>query len=435
MKTALLNFAKSFLANLKTILFAFVLAVIIWIAISFQIFPNVPRTIPVPVSAQLPQHMLDSNLKLDEEFEESLDVLIEGKRFDISKVDASDFYVYLDFSAVRNPGTYAVPIEIEKRSDSNFAITSRNLTRTLKVIQTDEKVMPITADAQDVVAGDGTIIDYANIRVNVEEIKIWGEKSLVDSVKSVQVSAVSDKPILFTTFLRGELVLLDKDGNRVTDEEIYIDDRSFLVYLPVFKQKTLPLQVGIDVPGNFALDSLRGRMSIEPKEVTISELLEEAYPNPFIEEQDQLGLGTIALRNITLSNLQNGFDIPITMPNSRCRNMSIIDRAKLTFTNIGDYREREFNISSANFTVHTPQGYSVNYITRQVSVKVVGPYTDFLRGMVASDITGTIDLRGISENSSGRMTVKVDFTIAGDRVLAWVVDEYEIEIDVVRIGG
>jgi len=246
-------------------------------------------------------------------------------------------------------------------------------------------------------------------------------------VHSARVIVSSNTPTLTATAaLTGRLALYNDEGVRITDEGIHVEDRAFTITVPVSKHKTLPLGVSLDVPSNFRLNSLRNKINIEPKEITISEVIEAAI-EPFVDAEDSLELGTVLLLNITLANLKEGLEIQIAMPNDRCTNMSEVNQALLTFDNVEDYDERVFNLPTADFTVRVPRDYRANHLTARINVRVVGP-SEVLQELTADDISGTIDLRELTDLSPGINSAAVEFAIAGSNVVAWVAGEYKVDM-------
>jgi YbbR domain-containing protein len=441
MKTAFVNFAKSFLSNLKTIIFALILAVIIWFAISFQLFPNVPRTIQVTVSSDPTMRMLDDRLELAHEFDEIINVEIEGKRYDIGRLTSDDFYAYLDFSEVREPGEHEVDIVIESRVDEKFVILNRrNQTHVVNIIQTSEESLKIIPTAQDLQVEDFfTTIDYTNLSVTPEEVIIWGEKSLIDSVRSAQVVPLSDVPLSavpnargeFVMSLPGRLVLLDNDGNAIEHEGINIEDRAFTVTVPLFKRKMLPLKMQIEAQDNFNLNSLLNRMSITPGEVLV------ASNSVIIDEFDSIDV-KIPLSRINLNELNGGRVQPIEMPH---QDLSIVpddstvtndNSVQINFNNISDYKRRSINVPLSNFNIEAPSGYDVLSRslsqTQTITVQVVGP-SNAIDSIEPDDIGGTVNLTAIIDNIPAGVweEVTVKFTLTGSNVRAWVI-ENRIEI-------
>ncbi|MCL2633591.1 MAG: CdaR family protein [Oscillospiraceae bacterium] len=426
MNNIVINFLKSFITNLRSIIFAVILAVIAWFAISFQLFPNVTKSFVLPVTANPTAFMLDDNLTLSEDFNSTVELRIQGKRYEIGGIRAEDFDAYLDFSKVSGPGEYVADIIFNKRDGIICEILNPLETKTVNIIQQDRKTLTIIPNISGVSAIEGMQIDYDNVVVNPSTVVIRGEKSLIDEVDRAEVVVTSSDVLIYTSELRGELIFYDKYGERIINNNILYENRGYDVTVPVFKQKTLPLDVSlINAPNNFDRASLWERMRIYPEELTLSS------PDFSIDNHDVMSIGTVSLNELTLRDLQGGYSIIIELP-EEYTNMTGINTAVLTFEDVDDYGQRVFEVSSDNFTtINVPAGYSVNYITKQISVKVVGP-SSVIYEMSSADITMTINMAGI-EISEGTRTIGVNFRIPGSNVEAWVVEEYRINIEIIKI--
>ncbi|MCL2036034.1 MAG: CdaR family protein [Oscillospiraceae bacterium] len=430
MKTALLRFAKSFLNNLKTIIFALILSVIIWLAISFQLFPNVLRTINVPISAELPTSMLDRNLELAEDFNESIEITIEGKRYEIGRLGPESFAVFLDLSEITESGEYEVDVMVVPLVNENVQVVTRDTTRQLKIIQTNVRDnLAISVDQSDIEVVDGFSI--GSVTVNPSSIRIWGEKSLVDSVAEVQFAGFNSETLSATTKFTletADIILFDDNGEPIDSSGLNIEDRVFTVTISLFKVKSLPVSVNIvNEPGNFDLNSLKRRMRIVPDELTIG------IPDEASDNRESWDLDSISLSSITIWGLQNGISLPITLPEGY-KNMSNDTEARIIFDDVEEYGMIPLTVPTRDFvTIGTPSGYSVSYITNSITVKVAGP-SDSIHPMTIADINGTINLTGRDDLTAGTMPIRVKFTIAGSNVDSWVVeDEYEIYIEIKEV--
>ncbi|MCL1882040.1 MAG: hypothetical protein FWF76_07690 [Oscillospiraceae bacterium] len=433
MKTTFLNFARLFWLNIKTIIFSLILAIIIWFAISFQLFPDVTRPISVPISAELSAYMQDVNLQLAEDFSEIIDVLVEGRRYEIMGITADDFRVELDFTGINEPGTFEVPVTILLRPDAgrsdNFAITNQGDTRTVTIIQTAEKTLQIIPNIESVSAAEGMEIESGGAYVSPNSVTIQGERSLIDRISGAKVNAHSDSEISELTNLPGELVFLGVDGEVLAPYEIegiQVEDRAFVVSVPVFMHKTLPLEVNFtNVPDNFDLEGLLSRMVFEPSELTI------ASPDRTIDAHDSWSLGTFSLSSINLDDLENGRVIQVSLPPGY-RNISGYGSVAFGFEGVDDYKIVTLNIPASSFYVtNAPAGYNVNPRLGTVQINVIGP-SDVVEALTVTDIVGTINFAGIGEIMTGTRFVGITFTIAGEDVEAWVIGTYEVEVAVTR---
>jgi YbbR domain-containing protein len=427
MKSALQNFPKLFLSNLKTIIFAFVLALIIWFAISFQLFPEVTTTLTMPIAAEPSILMRDLNLELAVAFNETVDVSVLGRRYAIRSLVAGDFYANLDFTGISEAGVHEIPVIIRTHlTDAEFEITTHDITKEITIIQTTEKTIQVITDVENVAVAEGMRIHLDEVRVTPPSVVIRGESSLVDSIRFARVSAVSDTALAEQTELPGTLVFLDSNGHPMSKNGVYVEDRAFTVTVPVFMHRTLPLEIDItNAPENFYLNSLRSRMTFEPSELII------ASPDDSISKHTVWSLGHIPLRNITFGDLEQGIVITVDLPDGYM-NISGHDTVTLEFSNVGDYGAVTLNVPPANFhVVNPPSGYNAvpRPLQRPIPVSVVGP-SEVIQMLTAADISGTINLAGIADISTGIRSVGATISIMGEDVLAWVVGTYEIEVTI-----
>ena len=122
-------------ANLKSLLLSLILSVIIWFAVSIQLFPNVyDHVSDIEVVAAPTAVMQQENLEITNINSEKITVQIQGKRYVIGSLSADDFTAVLDLSTVTTPGTHVVPIDVAPIvSSSDYEIVSTGLTTTIDV--------------------------------------------------------------------------------------------------------------------------------------------------------------------------------------------------------------------------------------------------------------------------------------------------------------
>ncbi|MCL1832605.1 MAG: hypothetical protein FWG45_06840 [Oscillospiraceae bacterium] len=427
-KEALLNFPRLLLTNLGTIVFALVLALIVWFAISFQLFPDVTRTIhDVPITAEVTDYMRDLKLVLSAEFEDTINVEITGKRYEIGGVSPDDFIAKLDFSEVRDVGVHTVPVLVQPRVlADDFTVMPHNMTVNVTVIQTAEKRLTIIPDLEGLIPAEGMMINRDNVVVLPDRfITIHGERSLIDTVDSVHllVASAHEQPIEQTSDLPGELAFFDRDGLPIDAVGIDYEERAFTVTVPIFMHRTLPLGVEIiNAPDNFDLNSLLSKMTFNPQRLPI------AAPDSTIDSLDRMTLGTISLSGITLEDLEQGRVLGVTLPPGYV-NDSDYDSVELKF-NCDDYEVRQFNVPSDNISViNAPNGFTITVRRNQrIPVTVIGP-ADVLETLTVADIRGTINYAGILDVSPGTKIIGGMFTIDGANVSAWVTGtSYEVEV-------
>ena len=416
------RFGRGFLRNLKTILQALIFSVFIWFFISIQIFPDVSMHIEgVGVSCDPTNFMEEENLIITKVNVDKVTIQIEGKRYSINELTAENFKASCDMSKVFDAGTHTVPIDVEVLNDIECKVTSTSLTAevtVIKMVTREIKVVPNTSDiaiaSEMQIEGDVTVVpDY---------VVVTGEENYINSIDHAEAFAEITEPLDHSAELPAHIVCYTGTGREVGSEAYESDNDDFKVSVPVYKLKTLPVQVkftGTSGTWGFNAEELEYMMSIN--EITI------ASPDSSIDNLDVFDIGEISLTKLTLKDLQGGVQLPVELPDGY-KNISGNKYITVTFPQAEDFGQLGFTVPSDNFTViNVPSNYSVKLLTNEILVSVVG-YSDYIQEMTPSDIYATINLLGM-ELSEGTKSLSVTFRIKGANARAWVSgEEYKVDL-------
>lgn len=421
MKNFLNKLLVTFSSDIKQIVISVLLAIVVWFAISLQIFPDIVSHIDnIEVKVTPTDYMTENNLRITEDYAKSVSVQISGKRYYIGNLSDKDFYASLDLSNVKSAGEQIVKIDVEPLNDVDCTILSENLTATIKVEKTISKTFSVDdgnfeATADDVNPVDNFKID--SITAEPSQITLTGDEKLISSIKNVEIKSLFAGDADASIQSKGEIVLYNEAGEKVTDPDISMDNDNFNVSVSLYKQKTLPLTVQFtNVPENFDLASLK--YSIYPDELTISS------PDSSIDDLEKFEVGTIDLSQLTTKYLQR-LTLPITLPDGY-KNHSGNYTAMVTFA-ADDYISLNFTVPKKNITVsNVPDSFDVSVITNEISVNVVGPSAELLQ-LTSADIYATANLIGTTI-SEGSKDISVAFRLRGTNVNSWVTGEYKITI-------
>lgn len=418
MKNLLINFFKYLVKDIKTILAALFLSIIVWFAISMQIFPNVQTHIDgVKVNSAITSYMSEENLKIDPSFNESVSIQIEGKRYELGSIDSSMFYATLDLSGVFEAGEHIVPINVEYIGEYGITVLNENMQTTVNVMKIITKTIDVIPTTDDIIIMDGMQIDDEDLTANPPTITITGEEQLVNTIDHIYANAISEDIIESTSELKSELEFYNKSNTKIQRPDLTYDNTAFTVTVALQKVKTLPLTVSLALPTNFDASSLN--YSISPSEITISS------PDNSIDNLEALAIGEISLFELTPSNLET-MTIPITLPDGY-KNISGNKTATITFEVGVGYGSLGFTVPKDNITIlNAPSNYDIDINTNQLFVNVVGP-SDKLMSMTSDDIYITANLLGV-DLSEGYKTITVTARVQGSNVQTWVTGEYSISI-------
>ena len=83
------SFLQNFVKNLKNIIFALIIAIIVWFAISMQIFPDVTTHVSnIPVEVKATEYMTKNALSVTNSYVDKITVQVTGKRYEETLLQA-----------------------------------------------------------------------------------------------------------------------------------------------------------------------------------------------------------------------------------------------------------------------------------------------------------------------------------------------------------
>ena len=303
MKNFILNFLNDLKRNYKTLILAFLLSFTLWIVVSIQVFPTIEKEINnVSVEAHLTDYMVRNNLQIVNDVNQTVNIKIQGKRYDISRLDTQDFYASVDLSEVTSAGKYNVALEVFAKTNEDYTLLEvEPKTLSLEIDKIITKEFPITGTAPDISLPEGFYAD--DVTTSPETISVTGSASMLDKIERIEAKSTFHGEIMESTQTNSEIIIYGSNGTKIVSDKLKLSTELVTVNIPIFKQKELPLKVTINYPAGFDADSLK--YEIRPELITV------AAPNNTIDNQSQLDIGTINLSDITPNS--NTY-LPIVLP-------------------------------------------------------------------------------------------------------------------------
>ena len=424
MKEWINSFFRNFLKNLKNIIFALIIAIIVWFAISMQIFPDVTTHVSdIPIEIKATDYMERNALSVTESYADTVTVQLTGKRYEVGNLTADDFTAKADLSAITEPGEYTVSVKVTPLKENSCTIYDKDLSVKIKVEKTVSRTFSVSqgtlkATADRVVPPSDMKID--SITAEPSTITLTGDSTAVEAVKSVEIRSVFAGETTESVTSKGQIVFIGANGEVIENPDIKVDNDSFTVNITLYKQKTLPLTVQFtNVPSNFDIDSLK--YSIYPESLTVSS------PDDSLDSQEKFEIRTIDLSQLTTKYLQK-LTLPITLPEGY-KNISGNTSAMVSFENAENYTFLSYAVQKDNIRiVNVPENFDVEVLTNEVTVNVTGPAEE-ISALASKDIYATIDLMGTTL-TTGLKDVTAEFTLRGTNVRSWVTGEYKVSIQV-----
>lgn len=249
--------------------------------------------------------------------------------------------------------------------------------------------------------------------VNPETVIVSGA---VDQVSQVaKVVAILEENDLSERFAGDlPLVLLDKDGNPLTDLEVTLSADSAYVVLPIVVVKEIPLTVNVLSGGGATQDDVE--IKIEPSSIMVSGAEED------LRDLTEISLGSVDLSKIISSSvLSRTIELDPSLENA-----SGVTSATITVT-ISGLATRDLEVSNI-VRSNVPDGYTVDVVTKARTVTIRGKAED-LEAVDASQIRIVADMSEITTVGTYPVPVRV-YLDAGSSV--GVIGEYNIIVNVSR---
>ena len=401
------------------ILMSVLLAVLFWLYVRAELDPSQTSWFyHVPVEITGSTVLTRQGLTVANLSQSTVDLRIEGPASVLDSLSRSrkDLSVTLDVSKCtegENKLVYTPNWPVNINTDSIVTIDRDPETITVTV----EKLYTSSFNVEFQLKG--TVADgyqAGTPAINPETVVVSGPAEQVSRVKKVvAVLETEDLDQRFAGDL--PLILLDENGEQITDAEVTLDSPTAYVVLPVVVVKDIPLTVSFQPGGGATIDDIT--YEINPKSLMVSGA-----------ESDMESLSEISLGSVDLSKVvgTNTFTFPIDLDAS-LENVTGSTSATVTVT-VNGLDTRSFDVDNIQM-VNIPDGYQVTLATQVRTVKVRGKQED-LNNIDASQLSIVADLSDV--DFTGLYSVpasKVKVYLNADSSVG-VIGDYTVVVNVSR---
>ncbi len=415
-----IDFGRLFDNKRFLILFSVVTAFIAWlITVNFIDTQGSYTVKDVPVDFQAVEEsdqLALSSLKVVEDQDIKVDVVIEGDRAQVGRIRPADLQVVPDLSGITKPGTYpSVRLTCKSRYVRGFTIQGIHPeTISLKVDRYVTKTFSVTPSVQGLKIPEEGYLG-AGTTVSPEKIEVYGPESVISQIDKCVAAVQFTEPLTSTKTVRSQLYFYDSEGNEVSKDLLSLDQESADITVQVFEQKELPVRFDyLNVPDGFPLDELE-------YELTQDTIL-VAGPASVLNQQQEISLGYVDLKEVTAGFVQV-FDV--TLP-SGLMNINNVQTIGVTFLN-SDMLQTTYTVSDIK-VINVPVNYEVTVNTPQIAgVNIIGS-PEVMETLSSQDIVAEVDLSE-REVAPGPYNLPVHILVPGGK-LAWAVGDYSVVVTI-----
>ena len=160
----------------------------------------------------------------------AVDVVIRGTKSDISDVDSNDIYASVDMSEYTQAGDYKCSVRIS--APEGISVVSRSVSQ---ITVSVDKTISRTFEIKPVLTSYSISNDYTMGTPILEEyfVRVEGPEEIINSISFAEVRLASLGELKGDKTSRGEVVLVDVDGNTVKSPYLKLNGSHNGLYLNV----------------------------------------------------------------------------------------------------------------------------------------------------------------------------------------------------------
>lgn len=390
-----------------------VLAIIAWVVVAIVVNPNQSITVK-DIKVKIPltdTTAATKGLDIVEGGDQTVDVLVRGKRYKVGALKADDFTAIADATAVTAAGEFKLDVSVSKASPSEeYEIVSVSPSKiSVRFDRVVSKQWLVEAVAENVKVAEGFV--RSQPYTDPEQITVKGPESDVAKIGKIEARVSTSETLNQSFTTESDLIVYDKDGKKLDLKSITLEPSTCKVTIPVSKTKSMPVKFEYkNVPDNFPIDELKYTMSTNSINVSA--------PSDAIDNVQEISLGQIDFRNIDIGS---EFSLEVGLP-AGFINVDSVNEVKVKFNNT-NFTSKSLTLSSFSI-VNIPSNFTVKPVTKRLNkVKIIGP-PSVIAGITAQDVVAKADLLDV-QVSTGQVTVPLKISLP-NKGLVWAVGEYNI---------
>lgn len=248
-----------------------------------------------------------------------------------------------------------------------------------------------------------------------QSITVTGPEQITSKISKVTVNIDVDHELEETTTLTNlPVVLIDGNGNEISDSSLTVTPPVVDATIPVLLKKTVPVTLDlVNAPLGFDSSSL---ISLEPSEIEI------AASASTLDSIDSISAGTLDLNGVAYR--MDPIQYRLTMPDG-VRNLNNVDSATAVF-NFDSYTTKSFVIRNVEFRNLASGLVAENTSNAKIIVRILGE-SDEVSLLTTSDVSAWADL---SDMKVGTTIVPVNISVEKPLTKSWVYGTYTVTVTV-----
>lgn len=346
-------------------------------------------------------------------------VTAKGDRSVIGGLDASDFVIYPNYSAVKGPGEYTLPLLCRPVSsfNNNYEIELSRSTITVRFDKMTSKKFKVSVDTDEISVPEGYYMEEPQITPG--EITLKGPESEINKIGAIKANAVFAGERTESANTSAALELYNKEGELISSSEtnIEMDTTQVEVTLTILKIKEVPLTFDFTgVPPGYDPAQLNATLS--------QKTLRVAGPPAQIDTLENISVGYINLTRIELGKPYD--DLPeLTVPEG-LKVIEAVPKITVTFDTSG-YTSRVVNVTEIR-PINVPANMTLNFPVPRISNVVLVGTEEELEELATTSVIAQVDASNITLKK-GQQDTQVQIIVSATKSV-FAIGTYSVLCDV-----
>lgn len=357
------NFVESLTKNWGLKILSVGVAIILWLVVVNVDDPIISKTYTgIPVEVMNEQILTDEDRTYEViDGTDTITVVVSAKRSVINQMSKDYLRATADLKYLTPGATVPIELRSTRLSDKIESITSRTENMKLMI----EDIVKVNVSINVMVTGepdDGYILRDAT--PSVRYVKVSGPESLVDMIDSayayvdisdIQKSVSTNVPIL----------IMDKDGNEVTDSRLELSHSNVNVEVRLFAVKEVPISSG------YSGEPAKGYIATGMV-VTNPESVEVAGSGENFEDLDVIYIDPekVSIEGAT-ADVSTVINISECLPSDVTFADKSFDGNVIVGISVEQKQRKTIEIPISNIVVeNVPEGYMTNIVCGEPTIKV-----------------------------------------------------------------
>ena len=424
--------------------FAVVVSVIIWFAVSVSFNPIVEKTVlNVPIQIPLSTNTAYDDLKAYEGADTTVTVRVSGKKYIVDQLTPDDLTVTASLNSVVGVGTYTLELSAKANgglsdydvlsvSPSSVSVTLDN--EAVKTFDVEVKCNGASADG-DYGADSILVVEPEVADESYSTLTVVGAASKVQQIDRVVATADVNEALTESKQVTARIMMYN-----LYDQLLYdaADPDSTSLSLTELQFTEVPVIARVNMIRDVPLRvNYRNAPETLP-EITVSEVNKTDSPlTPVSQVRIKGPLETItAIDEIALDGYFDFLGLDPSNSSSWYKDLSLPMLSGVSYINYASAKDtvfrvaidptnlavKSYDLAESNITVaNTTYSFSIESALK--GIQVIGP-PRALRSLPVEDIVATLDATGLAP---GTYTIKPTFRISSQGQ-CWVAGNYEVTI-------